>query len=249
MDKDKILAKVNGKDITGEDYNIFINSLNPDLRKHLLNTEKNEEVIDELIHQELIYQDAKDKGLDKEEDFQKVLEKAKKSLLLNYYLGKMLSDIAITDKEIEDFYKVHKDHFNTSPTVRASHILVEDLEKAQEIYNKIVNGADFSLEAKKNSTCPSKNKGGDLGNFSRGQMVKEFEDAAFSMNVGDISKPIKTEFGYHIIKLTGKNPSKEVSLEDAKDHIIKDIRRQKEQDIYRDKINLLKAKYDIKYID
>ena len=249
MDKDKILAKVNGKDITGEDYNIFINSLNPDLRKHLLNTEKNEEVIDELIHQELIYQDAKDKGLDKEEDFQKVLEKAKKSLLLNYYLGKMLSDIAITDKEIEDFYKLHKDHFNTPPTVRASHILVEDLEKAQEIYNKIVNGADFSLEAKENSTCPSKNKGGDLGNFSRGQMVKEFEDAAFSMNVGDISKPIKTEFGYHIIKLTGKNPSKEVSLEDAKDHIIKDIRRQKEQDIYRDKINLLKAKYDIKYID
>lgn len=249
MDKDKILAKVNGKDITGEDYNIFINSLNPDLRKHLLNTEKNEEVIDELIHQELIYQDAKDKGLDKEEDFQKVLEKAKKSLLLNYYLGKMLSDIAITDKEIEDFYKLHKDHFNTPPTVRASHILVEDLEKAQEIYNKIANGADFSLEAKENSTCPSKNKGGDLGNFSRGQMVKEFEDAAFSMNVGDISKPIKTEFGYHIIKLTGKNPSKEVSLEDAKDHIIKDIRRQKEQDIYRDKINLLKAKYDIKYID
>lgn len=249
MDKDKILAKVNGKDITGEDYNIFINSLNPDLRKHLLNTEKNKEVIDELIHQELIYQDAKDKGLDKEEDFQKVLEKAKKSLLLNYYLGKMLSDIAITDKEIEDFYKVHKDHFNTPPTVRASHILVEDLEKAQEIYNKIVNGADFSLEAKENSTCPSKNKGGDLGNFSRGQMVKEFEDAAFSMNVGDISKPIKTEFGYHIIKLTGKNPSKEVSLKDAKDHIIKDIRRQKEQDIYRDKINLLKAKYDIKYID
>lgn len=249
MDKDKILAKVNGKNITGEDYNIFINSLNPDLRKHLLNTEKNKEVIDELIHQELIYQDAKDKGLDKEEDFQKVLEKAKKSLLLNYYLGKMLSDIAITDKEIEDFYKVHKDHFTTPPTVRASHILVEDLEKAQEIYNKIVNGADFSLEAKKNSTCPSKNKGGDLGNFSRGQMVKEFEDAAFSMNVGDISKPIKTEFGYHIIKLTGKNPSKEVSLEDAKDHIIKDIRRQKEQDIYRDKINLLKAKYDIKYID
>ncbi len=249
MDKDKILAKVNGKDITGEDYNIFINSLNLDLRKHLLNTEKNEEVIDELIHQELIYQDAKDKGLDKEEDFQKVLEKAKKSLLLNYYLGKMLSDIAITDKEIEDFYKLHKDHFNTPPTVRASHILVEDLEKAQEIYNKIANGADFSLEAKENSTCPSKNKGGDLGNFSRGQMVKEFEDAAFSMNVGDISKPIKTEFGYHIIKLTGKNPSKEVSLEDAKDHIIKDIRRQKEQDIYRDKINLLKAKYDIKYID
>lgn len=249
MDKDKILAKVNGKNITGEDYNIFINSLNPDLRKHLLNTEKNKEVIDELIHQELIYQDAKDKGLDKEEDFQKVLEKAKKSLLLNYYLGKMLSDIAITDKEIEDFYKLHKDHFNTPPTVRASHILVEDLEKAQEIYNKIVNGADFSLEARENSTCPSKNKGGDLGNFSRGQMVKEFEDAAFSMNVGDISKPIKTEFGYHIIKLTGKNPSKEVSLEDAKDHIIKDIRRQKEQDIYRDKINLLKAKYDIKYID
>lgn len=88
--------------------------------------------------------------------------------------------------------------------VRASHILVPTEDKANWIYKELQNGKDFANLAKDYSDCPSKERGGDLGFFGKGQMVKEFEDAAFSMKEGDVSKPVKTQFGYHLIKVTGK---------------------------------------------
>jgi peptidyl-prolyl cis-trans isomerase C len=86
--------------------------------------------------------------------------------------------------------------------VRASHILVKTEGEAQNILNQIKTGSDFAELAKAHSECPSKRKGGDLGYFSRGQMVKEFEEAAFGMQRGQVSEPVQTQFGYHIIKVT-----------------------------------------------
>lgn len=88
--------------------------------------------------------------------------------------------------------------------VKASHILVDDKEKAQNIKQQIDNGKNFEKLAKEASTCPSSKKGGDLGWFGKGQMVKPFERKAFSMDKGSISKPVKTKFGWHIIKKTGE---------------------------------------------
>ncbi len=87
--------------------------------------------------------------------------------------------------------------------VRASHILVDKLSLAQQIKEDIEDGADFRKLAADYSTCPSKKRGGDLGIFGRGENVREFEKAVYSMKVGEISDPIKTKFGYHIIKRTG----------------------------------------------
>ncbi len=88
--------------------------------------------------------------------------------------------------------------------VRASHILVKTEQEANGILFDLKRGASFEEEAKKHSICPSKSKGGDLGFFGRGMMVKEFEDVAFSLPVGELSKAVKTQFGYHIIKVTEK---------------------------------------------
>ena len=88
--------------------------------------------------------------------------------------------------------------------VRASHILVKDEKTAQKLKYDIDSGADFRMLAKKHSMCPSGESGGDLGFFGKGQMVKEFEDAAFSLPVGVVSAPVKTEFGYHLIMVTAK---------------------------------------------
>lgn len=88
--------------------------------------------------------------------------------------------------------------------VKASHILVDTKEEAEAIEKRMANGISFEYLAQKYSKCPSSQKGGDLGFFRRGQMVKEFEDAAFTMEPGDISAPIQTQFGWHIIKVTDK---------------------------------------------
>ncbi len=88
--------------------------------------------------------------------------------------------------------------------VKASHLLVKTEDEALNIKKEIMEGKDFAAAAREVSLCPSGQNGGDLGYFSRGQMVKEFEDAAFSMEVGEVSNPIKTQFGYHLIYLTDK---------------------------------------------
>jgi len=87
--------------------------------------------------------------------------------------------------------------------IKASHILVEKLSKAQEIYEDLQSGGNFQELAQKYSTCPSKNKGGNLGEFPKGKMVSEFWNACVNLGIGEISKPVKTQFGYHIIKRTG----------------------------------------------
>lgn len=90
--------------------------------------------------------------------------------------------------------------------VRASHILVKTEKEAQYLLNEIQNGKSFAEAAKENSLCPSGQNGGDLGFFGKGVMVKPFEDAAFSLeNIGEVSQPIETQFGWHLIQLTGKN--------------------------------------------
>ena len=88
--------------------------------------------------------------------------------------------------------------------VRASHILVETEQEANDLLNQINSGKKFEKLAKKHSSCPSGKNGGDLGYFTRGRMVPEFENAAFGMNVGQVSAPIKTQFGYHLIKVIDK---------------------------------------------
>jgi len=88
--------------------------------------------------------------------------------------------------------------------VRASHILVSSEHEALRIIDEIRKGKEFSEMAKRYSSCPSGKSGGDLGFFGKGQMVKEFEDAAFSLKQGELSRPIRTQFGWHVIKATGR---------------------------------------------
>lgn len=246
MDKDKLLAEVNGKKITGVDYNLFIDSLNPQLKQYFGGEEMNKEVVNELVYQTLLYEDAMEKGMDKDDEFTQVLEKTKESMLKTYALGKLLAKVSVTDDEIKKFYQDNKDIFKENESANASHILVAEEDKANEIYKKVKNGEDFASLAKEFSTCPSKEKGGELGTFTRGQMVKEFEDAVFNNEVGAITEPVKTQFGYHIIKINDKNEGRDLSFDEVKDKITAQVRRQKEQALYNEKITELKEKYQVK---
>lgn len=246
MDKDKLLAEVNGKKITGVDYNLFIDSLNPQLKQYFGGEEMNKEVVNELVYQTLLYEEAMEKGMDKDDEFTQVLEKTRESMLKTYALGKLLATVSVTDDEIKKFYEDNKDVFKENESANASHILVAEEDKANEIYEKVKNGEDFASLAKEFSTCPSKEKGGELGTFTRGQMVKEFEDAVFNNEVGAITEPVKTQFGYHIIKINDKNEGRDLAFDEVKDKIATQVRRQKEQALYNEKITELKEKYQVK---
>ncbi|HLS52495.1 MAG TPA: peptidylprolyl isomerase, partial [Tissierellaceae bacterium] len=131
----------------------------------------------------------------------------------------------------------------------ASHILVDTMEEAQKVMEEINNGLTFEEAAGKYSTCPSKENGGDLGQFSRGQMVPEFEEEAFKMEEDSISEPVKTQFGYHIINLKEKDAGGLNSFDEVKNQIHENLLRLKQQEKYLNKIDQLKNEYKVEYVN
>ncbi|NPB09248.1 MAG: peptidylprolyl isomerase, partial [Thermodesulfobacteria bacterium] len=121
------------------------------------------------------------------------------------------------------------------------------LEKAKKIREMALKGEDFAELAKKYSDDPgTKDKGGDLGFFTRGQMVKEFEEAAFSLKPGEISQPVRTAFGYHIIKVEKKRPARQKSFEEVKDQIKEELLRQRQEERLKAALKELEKKYSPK---
>lgn len=249
MSENKLVAVVNGKEITQGDVLKFLNDLGPQVAMQFQSPDGIKRVIDELVNQELLYLEAVENKIEKDEEFQDILNQTKITLLKSYALGKLINEEEVTETEVEEFYNEHRDHYKKPETVVASHILVDNEEKAQEILKEIEEGLSFEEAASKYSSCPSKEQGGNLGEFGKGQMVPEFEAKAFEMEINTISEPVKTQFGYHIIKLNGKNPSRVRDLEEVKDEIYQQALRLKQQEKYLDKINELKGKYEVKIVE
>ncbi|WP_019241649.1 MULTISPECIES: peptidylprolyl isomerase [Bacillus] len=162
-------------------------------------------------------------------------------------LEKLLKpSIKITDEEMKEYFEENKDSFDEQEQVKASHILVDDLATAQKIKKELDNGADFAELAKKNSTdTSSAEKGGDLDYFSKGDMVEAFETAAFSLKEGEISDPVKTDYGYHIIKVTGKKAAKAAKYEDHKKEIKQNLFDSKLNEEYPTWLEKKKKEYKI----
>lgn len=246
MTEKKMVAIVNGKEIFEEDVLKFINDMGPQMAMQFQSPEGIERVVDELVNQELLYLDAVDSNMEQEEEYNELLELTKVNLLKNFAFNKLIGKEEASEKEIEDFYNEYKENFQRPEMLNASHILIDSEEKANEIADEIKSGLSFEDAAMKYSSCPSKEQGGNLGEFGRGQMVPEFENAAFDMEVGTISDPVKSQFGYHIIKLNEKLPASVSSLEETKDEITNQIIRMKQQNKYMDKVNELTQKYEVK---
>jgi len=154
--------------------------------------------------------------------------------------------LVATEEEVVEFFESNKAYFDQPEQVQASHILVEDKETAREVKQKLDEGGDFAqLAAQYSIDTGSSMYGGDLGYFGRGEMVEEFEDAAFSMKVGEISDPVKTMYGYHIIKVTGRKEAKEASLEDARAEIEEIIKNQKMSSEYSAWLEEKKTEYNV----
>ncbi|GMK38646.1 hypothetical protein PCCS19_17000 [Paenibacillus sp. CCS19] len=182
------------------------------------------------------------------EQYQMTEEDLQPDLLYQARLRKLLSSqINISESAIRTYYDENKSSFGTPEQVRASHILVETKAEADAIYTQLKNGADFAQVAKEKSIdTGSAVGGGDLNYFQRGDMVAEFEDAAFSLKVGEISQPVQSDFGYHLILVTDHKSAVTKTFEDVKEQIKDTLTSQKIYELAQTFVSELRAKADIK---
>lgn len=260
-EKENILAQVGSYKLTLEEFEIQIQSLPPQLQMALLrNPQLKEQFLDRWVDITLIAQEARDKKLDQDPEVQAKIEDIMNAVLAQEFLQREMGDkVKVTDDEIETYYNGHKEEFTNLESVKARHILLkvpegvdekawEEAEsKAKDIKKKLENGKDFAELAKKYSDDPgTKNSGGDLGFFTKGRMVPEFESAAFSLKPGELSEPVKTNFGYHIIEVQEKKAASIKNLAEVQAQIRQALQTEKQQKSQDALIEQLKAKYPVK---
>ena len=241
----RVLASVGGKPITEEDVNRFIMAMGRNGQAYN-NPQGRAAVLEQLIAQRLFLLDAQRNLFEREQAFKDQLAAVKEQLLMEYAISKCVESVRVTEDDVRGYYDAHKDEMMEEETVNASHILVDSEEKANEILASI-NAGEISFEdaARENSTCPSSAQGGNLGDFGRGQMVPEFDTACFEMEEGEVRGPVKTQFGYHLIRLNKKNPAEALSYNDVRSQLYEQLTREKQQAAYQSKINQLKIMYPV----
>ncbi len=242
----KTLAMVGGMPITEDDVNEFLMNLGQ--RGQMYNNpEGRKEILKQLVANKLMLLDAKRNLFEAEAEFKAQMARVKDEMLASYAANKVLRAVSVTDKDARDYYEANKDKFMGEDTVNASHILVDSEEKALELLAKIKAGEiSFEDAAAENSSCPSKAQGGSLGDFGRGQMVPEFDTAVFAMNVGEVSEaPVKTQFGYHLIKLNSKKDAEQMPYEQISEDIKRALTAEKQRAAFDSKVNQLKILYPV----
>ena len=169
--------------------------------------QKRARALDALIDSYVLADLARKEGLDKDPDFAKRMKQQEVRTLQALYFGKKIQP-SITDDAVKSAYEAQLKNVTPKQEVRARHILLKTEEEAKAVIAELQGGADFAEVAKAKSTGPSGPKGGDLGFFGQGQMVPEFEKAAFALEAGGVTaEPVKTQFGYHVIKVEEKRDS------------------------------------------
>lgn len=239
-----VMAVVDGKDITAGELDAMANDIDPGLAR-LPDQQRRITVLKIYIDMKTLSDAAVKEGLDKTPDYDKRMAIMRENVLQQLYFKNSIID-KITDADIKARYDKEIAGLPKEQEVHARHILVKTKKEAEDIIKRLQKGEKFEDIAKQKSTDGSAATGGDLGYFSRGQMVKPFEEAAFSLKVGEYTKtPIESPFGWHIIKVEDRREKQPPALDDVKDAIRNLIARER----YSATIGDLRSKMDIKYPD
>ena len=253
------LVSVNGTNITQEDVDTALMNATQGRFNQVPEDKQAEfrkQVLEQLIAKELVYEDAQKTGVLKSKDFkdeyEKVQDRVKKDLAIQVWQKQQFDKVSVSDKDLKNYYDNNKEEFNEKSSVHARHILVKEESEAKAIEKELksLSGnalkAKFIQLAKDKSTGPSGPKGGDLGYFSQGQMVPEFDAKVFGMKTGTISEPVKTQFGYHVIYLEDKKAKKTLSFTEVKSFIEQRLKMEKFKVVVEEKMKVLKNKATIK---
>jgi peptidyl-prolyl cis-trans isomerase C len=243
------LAEVNGTTISTADFRKEVENLPPYLKPMADTPEGKKELLETMVIREIMMQQAQKDGLEKSQAVADKLEELKKRVVVEAFLKKKVEEQAnITDADLQKFYDQNKEKFKTGDQVKASHILVKTEKEAQDILAQLKKGGNFEELARKSSIDAAGTKGGDLGWFGKGSMIPEFEKVAFGLKEGELSGVVKTKFGFHIIKLTGKRPAGVRPFAEVKEQIKAALLPEKQQEVFQKLKEELKksAKYSIK---
>lgn len=242
--KSKPIATVNGRAITVGDFEKRVSKM-PAYYKTLAGNRK-KDFLDDMINEQLIYKEAVKRGINRDPEVKELLDEAKRKILIARLMEIEAGKSAVTEDKIKRFYDMHKNDFVTPLKLRASHIMVETEAEANDILQKLKDGDDFAQLAKEHSKDPSKDRGGDIGYFIKGQLMPEIEEICFKLQVGQTSDIIKTKFGYHIIRLTDKIEPRTVELSEVKDAIEKELKDSAQQRALNDLVKNLRSKARVK---
>ena len=244
---DKVLARVGSDDITESEVLEFIQPFGQQAVM-LYGTEQGRKMIlDDVISMRLYALDAEDSKLDQSPEVQSQLNGARRAILAQAAMRAAIKDINITDDEARKFYDENPAMFKNPERVHARHILVSSDEALAKVQAELKAGKSFDVVAKEYSIDPgSAANGGDLGEFPRGMMVPEFEKAAFELkNPGEVSEPVKSQFGWHIIKLEEHIPESPIPFEQVKSRLVQELKDQKTQTTLQDRAKVLEGKYKV----
>ena len=224
----KVLAKVNDEIITLGQFNDSIQKL-PKHYQDIVKGQK-KKFLDELIKEELLFKEALKSNIEKDPETKEVIAAARKKILVSSLIKMRVEDKAsISEEDIKVYYDEHSEEFMLRERWRASHILLGTVEEAEEIKERLNQGASFEELAENRSKDATSKKQGDVGYFSKGQLIPEFENACFELEVGRVSDVVKTQFGYHIIKLTDKKSPEVQEFEKVQELIRKELERSQKQ--------------------
>ncbi len=239
---EEVLAVVGDHKITTTEFYDFYGRGNRQFASAQEEFDSKREALDSLIIVRLLVGAAYEKGLDQREELQRVLLANRDRFLLDALYERRIADKAEPSKaEIKRFWD------KLEHRIRASHILVDDPDTAQMILEKLQAGESFEKLAFEYSKDPSaKRNKGDLGYFVWGAMVPEFQEAAFQMEVGEVSPPVKSDFGYHIIKLVDRLPNEaRGSLEQMSEEIAQQLKRNQEKKLMEEFLEEIRERYTI----
>ncbi len=222
-----VVATVDGKDITRVDVFRYIKMMPANVQQ-LPPQAVYPIALDQVINTRLVQNKAEAAGLENDPEVRQQLDMAKQQIIRTVYVQRAV-DKEISDSDLKKKYDEMVGKTPAIEEVKAAHILVDSEAKAKELIEKLNGGADFAKLAAENSADPgNKDQGGDLGWFAKQDMVPEFSDAAFKMSKGEISKtPVKTQFGFHVVKVEDKRERPKPSFEEVKPMIQAEMRREK----------------------
>ncbi|UCC45258.1 MAG: peptidylprolyl isomerase, partial [Candidatus Zixiibacteriota bacterium] len=237
-----VIARVDDKDLTADDFELYAGNMRIAFPSAEEEFAKKREILDSMVVMELLIRAAYEKNIDKSEEVARVVLANRPRFLLDaLYSKEVVEKTDVTDAEISLFYD------RLEFKMRAFQVLVDDEDTAQMIFERLKEGADIEQMAFEYSTDPSaKRNRGDVGYFVWGAMVDEFQEACLAMEIGELSPPVKSTFGYHIIKLVDKAPNEaRTSFEEMKESIRRQILNRKRSTLTQEYFTMIREKYPI----